>query len=170
MATHKTNRQENSIKRAYHGYVASNLRYGVLLWGNSVLINRAFIAQKQCIRAISDVPPLASCRPLFVELNLLTLPGIYIFEVSTFVKRNINLFTQKKNVCNFNTRYPDRLVLPNSKTYICNRNAYAMCVKVYNNLPNDLRILAINKFRNALFKWLTEKCFYTVNDYLQNKY
>jgi hypothetical protein len=49
---------------AYHGYVASDIRYGMVIWGDSV-IGRVFIAQKQCIRSICQLLPMTSCKPYF---------------------------------------------------------------------------------------------------------
>lgn len=66
---------------AYHGYVASLLRYGVVLWGNCCEIKRLFISQKKCIKAICKKPTRTSCKDLFYELKLLTLPSLYILEL-----------------------------------------------------------------------------------------
>ncbi|KAI5637383.1 reverse transcriptase (RNA-dependent DNA polymerase) domain-containing protein [Phthorimaea operculella] len=66
---------------AYHGYVASVLKYGLLLWGNSTNIEQLFIAQKKCVRAICGKKPRESCVPLFKELGILPLPCLYILEV-----------------------------------------------------------------------------------------
>lgn len=95
---------------AYHGYVASQLRYGLVLWGNATDVNRVLLSQKRCIRAICNVAPRTSCKPLFRELNLLTLPSMYILEVCKFVKLHPELFTKLSEVSNFNTRYPNKLV------------------------------------------------------------
>lgn len=152
--------------QAYHGYVASNLRYGVVLWGNSVKSNRAFIAQKQCVRAICDASPLTTCRPLFRELNLLTFPCIYIYEICCFVKTHHSLFNLKHDVCHFNTRFPNNLILPAIKTEICSRNSYAMSVRIYNKMPDSLKELPLYIFKKKLTKWLIGECFYSVSDFL----
>ncbi|KOB74159.1 Oxysterol binding protein [Operophtera brumata] len=34
---------------AYHGYVSAVLAYGLVLWGNSVDVDKAFIIQKKCV-------------------------------------------------------------------------------------------------------------------------
>lgn len=155
--------------KAYHGYVASNLRYGILLWGNSTKVDKAFIAQKQCIRAIMNVSPLTTCKHLFKELNLLSLPSMYIFEACYFVKQHQDLFIKKSQICNLRMRSQNKLVLPPVKTDICRRNCYSMVVKLYNHLPSQIAELPTNKFRTQLFKWLVDKCFYSVSEYLQEK-
>lgn len=152
--------------KAYHGYVASNLRYGILLWGNSVHTSSIFIAQKRCIRALYGVSPHTSCKPLFKDLKLLTLTSIYIFEVCVFVRTHMHLFEKKGEKCKFATRYPDRLCLPPSRTAMRSRNAYHMCVTIYNKIPNKFKNLTLNKFKKQLHEWLVEKCFYTLKEFM----
>lgn len=154
---------------AYHGYVASVLRYGLLLWGNSYDIERLFISQKKCIRAICNKPPLTSCKQLFDELKVLTLPSLYILEMSKFVKSNFNLFTQLKNVCKFNTRYPQKLVQRKTASKLRQRNCCCMAIKIFNNIPEEIKILPYNRFVSALCKWLLEKRFYCIKEFLSLK-
>jgi hypothetical protein len=151
---------------AYHGYVASVLRYGLLLWGNSCDINRVFVSQKKCVRAICRLPPRTSCRPLFKDLGILTLPSLYIFETCKFTRLHPDLFIKLSSVCKFNVRDTEKLVLPVTyKTKLCSKNSYAMAIKLYNNLPIDIRRLALKPFISALHKWLIDKCFYTTQEF-----
>jgi hypothetical protein len=95
----------------YHAYIMSVLRYGILMWGNSVDADRAFIAQKKCVRTLCGVNKREPCRPLFKKLNLLSLPCLYIFETANFVKKHIVLF----NIIDKETTRPQRryrLALP----------------------------------------------------------
>ncbi|CAH2268158.1 jg8165 [Pararge aegeria aegeria] len=45
---------EETALMAYHAFVVSSLRYGLVIWGNSVDIQRLFIEQKKCIRTIVE--------------------------------------------------------------------------------------------------------------------
>lgn len=96
---------------AYHGYISSNLRYGLILWGASSSLDRAFIAQKKCIRAICDSRPYKSCRDMFKNLKILTLPSLYILESCIFVKNHMELFTTAKTVYPRGTRNEGRLYM-----------------------------------------------------------
>lgn len=154
---------------AYHGYVCSTLRYGLVLWGNSVDVNRAFLIQKRCIRAICGVGPMVSCRPLFKKLKLLTLPAMYIFDICIFTKTNIEEFKMKHEICNFSTRYPNRLVAPSCSTTCYQKNCYYMSIKIFNKIPDSIKNLPINKFKTALFKLLCEECFYSIDEFLMYK-
>lgn len=164
----RTSSQKSALL-AYHGYVASVLRYGVILWGNGSAVNKAFIAQKKCVRAICGVGPLFSCRELFPKLKILTLPSIYIFELCMFVKKHSHFFTKNSEVVKFNTRYRDKLVLPLRKKATSNKGCYSMAIKVFNKLPTDMKSLPLNKFKNKLFMWLVNKAYYTVREFFNDK-
>lgn len=157
---------------AYHAYVESVLRYGLILWGNgnSAMLNRAFISQKKCLRAICGIPPYESCKPLFSKLGLLPLPCLYILEVSLFVQKHSNLFKRACNVSNRVQRDPFRLVfeeVPKSAKY--DKNCLTLCVRIYNKIPNEFKLLNIGLFKKRLHEWLLKNCFYHVNELLNKR-
>lgn len=155
----------------YHAYVESILRYGLLMWGNSTEINKVFIAQKKCIRAICGVPPLTTCRPLFPQLQLLTLTSLYIFEICLFVMQNKQLFKRACDIYPRNTRNPNRLVmLETPKTMLYRKSCLTMCVKIFNNLPNEFKLLDKKLFKLTLYKWLISQAFYDIKDFLNNNF
>lgn len=155
---------------AYHGYVSAVLRYGLLMWGNSVEFNQAFKAQKRCIRAICCADPLDSCQPLFKELKVLTLPSMYIFEICTFVKKHPEHFKKIKDNCSYYSRYPNRLLLPQCNNVLFQRNCFVMAIKIYNHIPETFKELSYFRFRNQVFKWLLEKNFYSLKEFLELKH
>lgn len=155
---------------AYHGYVASLLRYGLILWGNGVKANNVFVAQKKCLRAIFNLPPWAPCAPIFREYKLLTLPCLYIFEMCKFVKAYPDLFAKFEDVYKFSGRHKNKLAHPRARTALYSRNCYAMATVVFNKLPAALRELNGNLFNRKLFSLLVDKCFYSIKDYLTYKF
>lgn len=159
----------NVTLSAYHGYVASNIAYGLILWGNGTDVHKVFVAQKKCIRAICGKGPFESCRPLFVKLGLLTVPCMYILEAFKFVNQHSELFKRAKDLYPRNTRDKDRLVLefrPNTSLF--QNNCYAMCIKIYNKIPNQFKCGPSKVITKKLRMWLTEKCFYSVREFLTN--
>ncbi|KAL0829802.1 hypothetical protein ABMA28_003285 [Loxostege sticticalis] len=154
---------------AYHGYVSSILRYGLILWGNSVDMPRAFRVQKKCIRSICGAHYLDSCKPLFRALGILPLPCLYIFEMGIFVKKYNNLFEKNKDFLGYRGRNPENLSIPPQRLALYSKNAYCMAIKIFNKLSNDLKELPFTKFKNKLFNFLMEKMYYTVNDFLNDK-
>lgn len=155
---------------SYRAYVESSLRYGIIKWGNSTDFNRAFVAQKKCIRAIYGIPSDESCKPIFKKLGLLPLPSIYIYEVCMFVHKHKELFKRAEDVCSRSRRDQFRLVLDvMTRCAKYNKNCVAMCVRIFNKLPNTFKVLNCRLFKTKLYNWLTENCFYSVKEFLEHK-
>lgn len=155
---------------SYRAYVESSLRYGLIVWGNSTDHNRAFIAQKKCVRAIQGIPPDVSCRPLFKKLGLLPLPSLYVYETCMFVRKHKYLFRTAADVSSRNRRDKFRLVLdefPRSTKY--SKSCLAMVVRIYNKLPCKLKLLNGRQFKIHLFKWLNDNNFYSIKEYFEHK-
>lgn len=159
---------EQSAILAYHGYVASVLRYGIIIWGNCTDVTQVFIVQKKCVRALCGVSPIEPCRPLFQRLGLLTLTGLYIYEIAAFVRHNPNFFTKLEQVPRLRGRDLTCLKMPSSKTALFKKNCFAMTIKVYNSLPFQLRQLPNKYFLSKLKQWLNQKCFYTLNEFFNH--
>lgn len=73
----------NLLKLVYHSLFESRLRYGLLVWGSATdnLLKRVFMLQKRAIRVLAGLRRRDSCRNSFKELQLLTFPSLYIYEV-----------------------------------------------------------------------------------------
>lgn len=151
---------------AYHGYIGSVLRYGLLLWGNSTYSNKVFLSQKKCIRAICGAGPLESCRPLFKKLGLLTLTSLYILEIGIFVKKHPELYAKATEFKKFASRDPTRLAVSLCRSTLCQKNCYIMSIKIFNKIPKHIRELPLNHFKIKLKKCLVQSCFYTINEFL----
>lgn len=154
---------------AYHGYVSSVLSYGLLLWGNSVEVVKAFRVQKKCVRAICGTWFMDSCKPLFKKLSILPLVCMYIRELCVFVKQCPKYFQLQSQVVNRNSRYKYRLYLPQSRLELHRRNSFIMAIKVYNKLPNHFKDFPLVVFKRKLTQWLLEKCFYDINEFMNHK-
>lgn len=158
-----------SIKTAlivYHSYVGSIIRYGILLWGNSCDMRRAFIAQKKCIRAIWEMDQMESCRSIFKKHKILTLPSLYILESVMFVRSHYNLFEKQDN-SNRRTATQKPLIMPRPRLELYKRNCAYMTCKIYNNLPCFLLEKRGNMFNKALKEWLIDNCFYSIDEFFE---
>ncbi|KAG7295409.1 hypothetical protein JYU34_003410 [Plutella xylostella] len=156
---------------AYHGYVASVLNYGLILWGNSTDANKAFVAQKKCIRALCKARKRQSCKKLFKKLKILTLAGMYIKQMAIFVRENKYYFPTHGESLSRQTRHKNRLCLPHNKLKIYKNNCFCMAFSIYNKLPNDLRndTMTDYTFKRRITKWLLEKNYYSINEYLNER-
>jgi hypothetical protein len=154
---------------AYHGYVSSILRYGLILWGNSVDAPRAFKIQKKCVRSICGAHFLDSCRPLFKALNILPLPSLYIYEMAIFVKKYNHLFQKNKDLINYRGRKGEDLQVPRQRLTLYSKSTFCMAIRLYNKLPDVIKTLTFLKFRKELFLFLMTKMYYSINYFLNDK-
>lgn len=150
----------------YHAYVESVLRYGLIMWGNSTTSERAFVAQKKCVRAMCGMGPIESCRPVFKTLGILPLPALYIFEMCVFVHKHKHLFTKACDRHPRACRDPDRLLIDDpSRLAKHKKSSLTMCVKAYNKIPGEYKYMNNNMFKNKLYEWMTTNNFYTINEF-----
>lgn len=155
----------SALLTAYHGYVSSTLRYGVIFWGNSTDKERAFKAQKRCIRAMFNLHQIESCKPFFKNQKILTLPCLYIFECAIFVKNNINLFEYRSRV-----RHQDKLCTIASRTHFLHESIFCMAPCIFNQIPCSIRAISeLSIFKKTLHEMLVEKCYYSVKDFIADK-
>lgn len=167
-ALYKLSRSANqhTVLTAYHSYVESVLRYGLIFWGNSTDKNDVFIAQKKCVRAIRGLYPRDSCRSHFYDLKLLTFPSLYIYEVATFVKTNMHLFNLKPpRDSRLRQRDTGALQVEHGNTALFSKSIFVMAPQIYNKLPQEIRTLPLTLFKKKLKSFLINKCYYTMTDF-----
>lgn len=129
--------------------------------------------QKKCIRVLVNIKKTDSCRPHFIEHQILTLPSLYILETALFVRRNMTLFKLKKDTQStrqLRTKYVYDIKLPQSTMQMYRNGPYYSAIKIYNNLPETIKSENEYKtFYSKLKKYLIEKCFYSVNEFMNDK-
>jgi hypothetical protein len=87
------------LRQVYFSYVQSHILYSIVIWGGSPHLERVSVAQKRVIRAMAGVrfrwnpDQTDSCKPLFLQFNILPVFCIYIVECVKFVKNNPQKFT-----------------------------------------------------------------------------
>lgn len=144
--------------------------YGLILWGNSTEAQRIFLLQKRVLRTICKMRGRDSCRDIFKELNILTLPAAYILECAVIAKTKPEYFTNNSNIHNHNTRQARDLHVQQARTTLVKRSPYHMCIKIYNSLPQDLKNEEESKIlKNKLKSYLVEKKLYSVKEYFEGQ-
>lgn len=156
---------QNALLSAYHAYVGSTLRYGIMFWGNATGRDIVFKAQKKCIRAICALQSTDSCKPHFISLKILTFPSLYIYELALDIRKNLGKYPTLKS-----TRLASTLRAVSHRTVMFDKSPFCMGPKIYNKLPKDIKESKnLNVFKNQLKKFLIDKCYYSVLDYLNDK-
>lgn len=108
--------------------------------------------------------PTETCRTHFIQLNILTLPCLYVYEVGIYVKSNISQFSTF-NSC----RQKDKIYTGPFKTALLSKSIFGMAQKIYNKLPKNIaRLDDLSEFKKRLYKFLVEKAYYSVGEYLSD--
>jgi hypothetical protein len=156
------------ILQVYYAYIHSHLTYGTLLWANNYLSNSLFILQKQAVRLMCKAPHRAHCKDLFVQLKIMSLPCIYIFQCLIYAKKNLQNFTLNSGTHCYNTRqHYDIHKTPChfSKTL----NSFKITsIKLFNKLPVDFRKSSLTIFEKKLKDFLKTSCFYSIDEFLDS--
>lgn len=115
----KKNTNVQSALTTYYAYAHAWLSYGVILWGNSTDAPTLFTLLKKLIRIIANIKQTESCKPHFQQLNILTLPCLYILELCKFVRYHPDFYQKREDIpTKYSLRHKNRLVIPPSKLQI----------------------------------------------------
>lgn len=150
---------------AYHAYVVSRFRYGIIFWGNSSDVLRVQVLQKRCVRAICGLRFRESCRSVFKDMKLFTVVGLYVYESIKFILQNKTLFQSNVKVHGYDTRHGDDFLLDRTKYSFVQRNVHYSLLKIWNHVPSDLRSLKERVFLRTVKNALLNNPFYSVREY-----
>lgn len=167
------NKKVNMATRliAYHGLVASILRFGIIFWGNSSMREQVFKAQKRCIRAMCNLIVTDSCVPMFKSLKLLTFPSLYIFEVAVFVRSNMHLFNKMSENRDrpLRKKYKNMLNVTCYDTALLRKSILCMGPIIFNKIPDVIKNETIPLFKKKLTDLLINKCYYSIGEFLTDE-
>uniref|UniRef100_A0A1Y1M8J8 Reverse transcriptase domain-containing protein n=1 Tax=Photinus pyralis TaxID=7054 RepID=A0A1Y1M8J8_PHOPY len=150
----------------YHASVASIIRYGICLWGPSPYSRCVFLSQKRIIRTLANIRKFDSCRGFFKKHKILTLTGLYIFEICQYIYVNSNKMVKSKDIHQYNIRGNDNLRPHFTKTKIGINSPSNLGIKIYNHLPHIIRnCRQLSIFKEKLYLFLVDKCHYDISEY-----
>ena len=111
-----------------------------------------------------------SCKPYFIEHSILSLPSLFIYEIGVFVKTNPSLFSRLSDVIVRNRRENnDRLCIVRSSTTLKHNSVFCTAPIIFNKIPNSIKQLPITLFKKQLKIYLTNKCYYSLIEFLNEK-
>jgi hypothetical protein len=118
------------------------MTYGIIFWGNSSDSERVFKLQKKIVRLMIDVQSCNPCTDLFKRVEIITLPCGYIFSLINFITNNEEHFQTNTDVQSVNTKTINSTISINQ---LLISHAFRKGIKVFNNLPSDLKSLMNEK-------------------------
>lgn len=149
-------------------YVPANHIYNdIIVWGSASTWLRisVFLLKRYDNRIIAGVGPREHCKPLFVKFRILTVYSMYILSCLLYVRRNINSFTTFAQVHNYNTRNNSNLYPEKVKFSLTQNNFVYNSVKIFNNLPLDLRNIPLLAFSRRIRTKLLGNPLYSLSEF-----
>lgn len=150
----------------YHAYVHARMKYGIIIWGNSVEIKRILIMQKRCLRNIFKIKQRDSCKEVFITNKILTIICLYIYEVVVFILENRSLFNSHSHF--YNTRNKENIKSDKINYAYIQKNVQFTSMKIWNKIPVVLRNLPKEQLKKKLKLYLQNKAYYTLGDFLND--
>jgi hypothetical protein len=115
---------------------------------------------------MKQIQKTTSCKQYFKYLNILPLPCLYIYETLVYTKSNLNTLATNSEIHSYNTRGKDDLYIVSCNTSLCKDNFINTGLRMFNHLPYYIRETpALYRFKNALKNFLSNHCFYSVDEY-----
>ena len=137
----KHNVSNKSLRMLYTASFESYLRFGILVWGNKNTSVKIFRFQKKVVRILAGAGINQTCRPLFKELRVLTLPSLFIYESLVYIHRNTELLQCNTDIHKYNTRTCENIFVQRSNTSLGRDRPSYLAIKLYNKLPSNLKSL-----------------------------
>lgn len=152
---------------AYHAYVHSRIRYGIIFWGRSTEAQRVFLLQKRCLRIIFGMNQYETCRNIFKNFNILTLYGLYIYESVMFIVNNYDDFKDLQLQHSYNTRGKNILQEDKPNYSYLQKNVTYSLLTLWNKLPEKFKSLPNKVQKQKLKSFLIDKSYYNIGEFLQ---
>jgi hypothetical protein len=127
------------LRRVYFSYFHSITSYGIIFWGSSNLSNNIFKIQKRAIRIIANTFNRDSCRKLFNQYQILTLPAQYIFSLVIFVVKYNDFFPSNSEIHNLNTHCKHKLHFPATNLSLVQKGVLYSRTNIFNHLPTHIK-------------------------------
>ena len=149
----------------YFSLIQSYILYGLPVWGGALFVNGAHddlqAKQDKIIRSLfSKYFPRKTLNDVYKTLNIPKIKQLYKIHVSIYIYDiiNTNLFPQLKAATNalifkhdYNTRRNSLLIPLNNFTNF-RYNFIYNAIKVWNDIPADIKKLTCNRFKTEIKK------------------
>jgi hypothetical protein len=158
----------NFLRTLYFSFFHVHMLYGLRLWGNASDASLVFGVQRKAIRILKNLSFRADCKEAFVELQILTLPSLYILSCLDFVKRNLDNYQMRSNIHNYQTRNRNDLDIPGCRLDKKYRSFGPQSIKFFNKLPHAVRAKPSSCFKRVMHQTLMIKAYYSTDAFMND--
>lgn len=157
---------QEHLLQIYFALFQSVLSYNIVLWGSGVNnINRLFILQKRALRVIFNLGPSESCRDIFKSYNIMTLPGLYIYNCIKLVYNSDNV-SDLGDTHNYFSRHRDQIKFDKHRTMTFEKSPLYSGKKFTNKLHKNFKNVSKQLFLRDAKRYILGSCPYSVSEFM----
>ena len=108
----------------------------------------------------------AHCKEMFKTYRILTVVGMYIFEICLFVKKNQHIIRQDPVNHKHETRNKALLRPVRHSTALFEKSVSFAGISLFNMLPDRIKVLKTSLFVNRIKKFLIYNPMYDINEFI----
>jgi hypothetical protein len=139
------------------------MKYDIVFWGTDCDSVKVFRMQKEVIRLIAGIKKYESCRQIFKDYKILTMPSLYILEVLCFINKNKKNLNNNCDIHNHNARSKYDLHVQSCNTTQYQKSVINMGIRLFNNLPDRIKVVDNYKsFKREVKLILLQNSFYSL--------
>ena len=159
---------QSVLKLLYHSLVGTYLRYGIISWGSAktTALSKLRSLQNKVVHYITQSSQAINLTTKYAKLDILMLDEIYMLEVSKFMYKSASLSLPSsfnEYFMNINHQHNTRakvnadLIFPRPRTNLGKQSIKIMGVKVWNEIPTDIRnSTTLNSFCTQIKSYITQ--------------
>ena len=154
------------LRSLYFTFVYPYLTYCIHVWGKTfpTYLDPILKAHKRIVRIITHSNYRAHTQPLFKQLRILDLKGIYEFMIATFMYKFHDSDLPKifngmfhKSLHNYPTRQADNYCVPNWRLETMKRTVSVQGAMIWNAIPANIKAsCSLDVFKSAMKKHILE--------------
>lgn len=152
----------NTLRQVYFALFHTHIQYCLHLWGHASNSKEILKCQKRAIRIMLHKKINEPCRPLFVQLKILTVYSLFIYTCLINIHANLETFNLRSDVHNINTRNNLKLDLPKCRLQLTKDSCYYSGIIFYNMLPAIARTVPQRKFKYKIYDFFVKTPLYSI--------
>jgi len=154
-------------RQLYQTLVEPYMSYCCMIWAadrKTTCLNKVHKMQKRYCRLITFSHFQAHSNPLFKDLKLLTIYGMYKYQVSIYMYKHLHnmlpvssfLFHANQEIHSHQTRQSFKLHNEYCRTALCKSTLRHQGPRLWNSLPPEFNDLHYNQFKNKLKAYIID--------------
>jgi hypothetical protein len=162
----------DTLKIVYYSYFQSIATYGITAWGcSNKALQRVLVLQKYALRILTNTRKGCTCKKIFTNEKILTIPCSFILETTCFVFTNRHLFKVNSSCHSYVTRHCNKILIPKHNLTAYEKSVYYIGIKLFNHLPAELSS-SVNyyKFRKSMKQILLLNPLYCIDKFFDIKF